>query len=59
MNWRKWIFYASLICIVIAGLIGLIAESNGVSYYAGLVTGLAILVLIITVTMPGKFLNAR
>lgn len=59
MNWRKWIFYASLICITIAVLIGLTAETNQVSYYAGLVTGLAILVLIITVTMPGKFLNTR
>lgn len=54
MNWSKWILYASLVCILIGVVTAYIAETNQISYYAGLVTGLAIVALIVSVTLQEK-----
>ena len=53
MNWSKWFFYGSLICIAIALLTAYTDGTNRVNYYAEPVTGLALTVLIITLAQPG------
>jgi len=59
MNWSKWFFYGSLICIAIALLTAYIDGTNRVNYYAGLVTGLALTVVIITLAQPGAIRKLR
>lgn len=59
MNWIKWFFYGSLICIAVALLTAYIDGTNRVSYYAGLVIGMALTALIITVAQPGALRKLR
>lgn len=59
MNWTKLFFYGGLLCISIALLTALIDGSNHVNYYAGLVTGLTLTVVIITLARPGAIRKLR
>jgi len=59
MNWSKWFFYGSLICIAIALVTAYIDGTNRVNYYTGLVTGLSLSVLIITLAQPGAIRKLR
>lgn len=59
MNWRKWVFYVSMICITIALLTAFTAETNQASYYAGFIVGWGVIALIVAFFLPGRLRMIR